>query len=144
MYNEEYIEDNIEPKESAEDLYRYIKFITSSGDVPDNLKSSFWAFFNKNIVLGNISEREKGKLLNRFDLTVLTEIMSHPRAWLTSERTSQLENLRSFYELQLSRAVGGFERRMEATQISQVIRSTENMEKEEKKGTGGAVRRIFR
>lgn len=111
----------IEASEIDRAMHKFVEFLVEDKSIPDDVKRIFWAPSDKEAALTNLQEGDVGRIMNLFDITALYYMMSKPFWDHSFDDDFAMEQLRFKLFLKLKRSVRGFERRMEATQIRQMI-----------------------
>lgn len=115
----------------------FIQFLVDDISIPQELKTQFWAFSDKEVAIANLTEEKAQKILNQYDDSVSAFIMSRPSYQYTFDDEVLFTEMRSKLTIKLSRSIGGFERKQQTTQISQHIFE------EVPQAKGGMVGRFF-
>ena len=109
-----------QPVDYDSEMYKYYKNLIDTREIPADLKPPFWAFVDKEAVLTNLSQTDIEKVALDFDINYIMYLMATPNADFTFEQMAKIEQLRAHLNLRLHRSIGGFERKMESTQIREV------------------------
>ena len=105
----------------------YLKDITKLPErFPERLKDDFWAFYNKDTMLGNLSHGDIISLNNRVGLQAAVTHLTKPDYEYTEEGFRDVMNLKNFVKNQALRGKDGFERVMETQQTRMSFASSES------------------
>jgi hypothetical protein len=109
-----------QPVDYDSEMYKYYKNLIDTREIPADLKMPFWAFVDKEAVLTNLTPQDIIKVGLDFDINYIMYLMATPNSEFTFEQMAKIEQLRAHLNLRLHRAILGFERKMESTQIREV------------------------
>jgi hypothetical protein len=125
------------PDMSIGEFAKFTEFLITDKSIPPNLSEPFWGFGDKENAISNLRPDDIKSVLNQFEIARLTYLMSKPEFEHSWKDELALNNLRPKLQVKLKRSEGGFERRLEATQIRQI--QTDSLGREQKKGFLGRI-----
>jgi len=107
-------------------MHKFARLLLEDELFPEDIKEHFPAFFDKETALSFIDKQTALTILNQFDDTVTSHLMSKPETDFSFEDEVNLTQARSRLLIKLQRAVGGprdklNERTSLMTQIRQMI-----------------------
>lgn len=123
---------------SMEGFVEFTKFILEDTSIPKKWQDLFWAFSDKENAVGFIEKEDIDVLMNMWEITKLTYLMSRPDFEYKFPDMLELDNFRAKYFMKVKRSKNANERRLLATQIRQI--TTDSVMKSQKKGI---LSRIF-
>lgn len=92
---------------------------------PERLKSMYWAYFGKDIMLANLDKSDLLAIKNRVGLIVAISHITQPDYEYTNDQLLDYTNLKHHIINQGLRGKEGFERVMETQQTRMAIRKSE-------------------
>jgi len=102
---------------TRESMTKTIKFLVEEKAAPEELINTFWAYLDKEVTLSQL-DANGFRILRRQAFIARDEfLMGIPQYKITPELLLKLQNLKVKFDMKMYRAMGGFERRMETTQI---------------------------
>lgn len=124
------------------DFFNYFTSLIEVYNVPKHIKVSLWGLTNRVHQITNFNDKDIRMMMRDFDNVVTRWRMSIPEWEYTYELDAAFKQLETlFYSMVKRSSQGGFERRMQATQIRQVEASYG--ENKERKGITGKISRLF-
>lgn len=97
------------------------------GEIPPYMKTYFWVFLNKDIVLTYIRDkRDLERIMNMFEGCVESFEMSLKPGKYDWKTLRDIDNLRTIVFIRTLRAIQGFERKQESTSIQEFTHRNEN------------------
>lgn len=106
----------------------------TGGDLPPEMKIYFWSFLSKDIVLSNLNEGDIRMMKYMLESTIMSFEMALPPGRFDWHTLRDLDNLRNMSFLKSKRALGGFERKQQTTQIQQTLYGEARGQNEPKRG----------
>ena len=83
---------------------------------PERLKTVFWAYYGKDVMLGCLKSGDIRNIRNQTSLIIAINHIAHPDYEYTSEQFTDSTNLKHWVNHLCLRGVDGFERVMETNQ----------------------------
>ncbi len=141
MIDEEYAQklqesvqqDELQDSQQVEGFSEYVKIILDSSDIIKDTKEKLWGFLNNDAKLTKLEEKDIRMLMGQLDITFAWQMMSRPDYTYSFNDETMISNARARYFKMLKRAEGGFERKMEASQIK-ISQSDQTQDDKKKKG----------
>lgn len=120
--------------------FKLVSYLLENPDIPDNLKTIFWAFSSRVLSLTNFDDKDVKRVMYDWRDAKITYLMSRPHYKFTFEEQLAISNFESVLFATLKRSTGGMQRErfIIGAQIQQRIGEPEEIP------SGGVARGIKR